>query len=147
MSAAIVDPHSIRCAEVIADVEVGHAVSVNIAEHRGKSPIIKVFLKGLTFFIEKRAAREADRLKATMAVVEEKGVRFAMLHDFASHQSNAPYDIRIRGGPISVEQQHRFAVHAVETQTRAWPVSDRPGPVVGDIEIEVAVAVHIRERE
>src|SRR4026207_2310290 len=106
MSAAIVDPNSVRCAEVIADVEVGAAVSVNVAEHRGKSPIVKVFLKGLTLFIEKSPAREADRLKATMAVVEEEGMCFAMLYDFASYQSDAPYDIRIRGGPISIEQQH-----------------------------------------
>src|SRR5687767_14075832 len=75
---AIVDPDAVRRAEIIANIKVRRAVPVDVPEHRGKSPIVKIPLERLPLFIEKSAAGKAHRLKASLAVVQKKRMRFAV---------------------------------------------------------------------
>src|SRR5262245_11596324 len=132
----IIDPNAIWSAEVIAHIKIGRPIPVNVPEHYGKSPIVKISLKGLAVFIEERAAGKADGLEASPTVVEKEGMGFAMFHNFASNQGNAPHDVRIGSRTVSVELQDGLSVDAIETHARAGPVADRPGPVVGHVKVK-----------
>ena len=51
-SCPVVDPQLGRTLEVVGDVEVRRAVAVEVAEARGQSPLLRLYLQRLTFSVE-----------------------------------------------------------------------------------------------
>src|SRR5206468_850341 len=81
-STAIVDPDAIGRLKIIADVEVGSTVVVQIAEHCGQTPVIRR-ADGFAVFVEEGPVGPAHWREPAVANVAEEDVRFPILQHTA----------------------------------------------------------------
>ena len=77
MSFAIVDPESVRCREVIAHVNIGRSIPIQIPHHHAQSPVKWRFPQRLSFLIQKSAPRERNRFELSSAEISIKDVCLA----------------------------------------------------------------------
>src|SRR5439155_26067805 len=98
-STPIVDPDAIGRLKIIADVEVGCAVVIQIAEHCRQSPVIRR-ADGLAVLVEEGPIGPAHWHETAVADITEEDVRLAVLEYTAAVVETEPADqIRRRSRP------------------------------------------------
>ena len=136
MAMAVVDPATVGSPVIVADVEVGSAVAVDVAEGCGEPPVGWGLGERGAILVEERASGPGDRVEVAGAVIEVELVWLAALLEAAIQQ-----DESVGLGPA----QHRAAVDHLHVHPAA--VTDVVGAVVCDVEIEGSVAVDVSEGE
>src|SRR5439155_18385098 len=87
---ALVDPDSIGGKEIVAHINVGQAVAVDVPEHCRETPIVRRLRQRFAVFVEKRAAGKGDRDEICSALIAIKNVRFPQLLDAVLWTDNKP---------------------------------------------------------
>ena len=91
---ALVDPDSVGRLEVIANVEIGAAVSVHVPKHGGQPPVIRRLGQALAVLVEEGAGGEGDGSEPAAAIVEIEAIRLAMFKNFpVGLEREAPHRI------------------------------------------------------
>ena len=145
---AVVQPEHVRILEIIAYVEVRCAVAVHVGELGGEPEVLGRRGERLPVLVAEPARRPRDESEVPPAVVqvEPVGVR-ALLH--RHHAVLGPVH-----GPVvlpepgdDLEALAHLAHHLIERPLlRRIDVHRGPGLVVGDVEVEATVPVHVGER-
>ena len=133
---AVVQPHAVRRPEIVADIEIGKSVVIDVAEGRGQSPVERCLRQRRAVLVAEATARPRDRREAALSVVEVELVRLAVFQNLSVHHRQAILPFRRHGGP---------PVH--QTQVHLAAIPDVFGAVVRHVEIEGTVPVHVRQRE
>ena len=135
-SAALIDPKPIRRLKVVADINVRPTVEVDVANHHRQAKIPKRLADRLAVLVEPIAIRPVGFGEVAAAVVEIKKVRLADLDHVAAHDADA---VGVPAGDhlLAVDGAHRH---------RAARAQDGGLAVVGDVNVEVAVTVHVTHR-
>ena len=144
-SPAVAEPEGIRTLEVVADKEVGGAVAVDILETDGQRPVVGVFLERLAVFVEESAAGERDWREAARAVIEIEAIRFGILETHQAIFLNAD-DVMLlefRDDGVGIPLPHHGSVEGA--YVGRVEIANRMFFVVADVEVEVAVAVDVRQ--
>ena len=143
----MIDPNSIWRKQVVADVNVGRPVAVQIVKLHGQTPVARRFPQGGSVFIHKKAAvGEGKRLEMSLAIVEIEDIDLAVLENLPGRPDGEPAGVFGSAGRLAVYFHHdRLPVHNFDGDVRVRLLAYGGGPVVGYIKVQVAVAVHIRQ--
>src|SRR5205814_4493879 len=77
MAAAIIEPNTVGCLKLIANVNIGKPIAVDVAEHGGKAEVERRFLERLAVLAQKPAVSPGNRGKSAVAVIQIKHIRLA----------------------------------------------------------------------
>ena len=134
---AVIDPAAVGRPVVVADIQVGRAVAIHVAELRGEPPVERRARERLAVFIQKGAVCPRDGREFSPAVIRVELIWLAVfLHPALFIDQKA----------VAQPLRHRqLAIHHEHLQLGEIAVVI--APVVGHVEIEIAVAIRIRERE
>ena len=135
VAVAVVEPDAVGRLEIVADVDVGRAVAVEVAKNHGETHVPRFGFERRAVFTKERPARPGHRGEHALAVVQVEHVRFtefdqAALDDFELARPAAG------DGVLAVDLADRDISAAAKNRNFA---------VVGDVEIQVTVAVHVRK--
>ena len=83
MAPAVVDPDAVGRLEIVAHVNVGRAVAVDVAEHDRQSQVARRVAQRMAVGCEKRAVRPGDRSELALAVIQIEHVRRAQFDQLA----------------------------------------------------------------
>jgi hypothetical protein len=132
----IIEPKSVGAMEVTADIEIGPAIVVQVAEGGGEAPIEGGTGEGLSGGIEEVAGGPGDGGELAAAVVEVEDVGFAVFEN--ATVGEVFESILILGSDTAL---------AADIEHTEAGTADGIGAVIGDVEIEVTIAVDIGEGE
>jgi hypothetical protein len=145
-STALLDPEAIDAGEVVADVEIGLPVAIEVAQQDGQAPVVGRFGERFSGCVEEGAAGEADFGEAVGSLVEEEGVRFAILHNGTRGEVGEPTLQGGKCGGAVVDQgDNELAVGFTDAKLGARLVAKCLSPIIGDVEVEIAVAIDVGE--
>ena len=144
---SVVQPQLIRILEVVRHVQVRRAVPIEVGEQRGESEILPFFAQRRPMFIQEARVpghRLAGEVARAVVPIEEVGVGAL---DQADAAEVRPLDELVVG---AIGREHFVAVgpelagYMTERALR-WrhAVECRVGLVVDDVEIEVAISIHV----
>jgi hypothetical protein len=128
--------------EIIAEVEVGAAVVVEVAKEDTEAPVTGRGGEGLTVLVEEGAGSPGHGGEPAGAVVKVEEIAFTQFDDFdlavAGHEGEetvfgGDHDAIADGAGFDVQTGRAVAVGV--------------GTIIGDVKVEVAVAVDIGEGE
>ena len=125
--------------EIVANVEVGLVVSVEIAEHHGQTPIPRGIGQGLTLLVEKQTHIPRGNDHVGSAAVDVERIGFSAFEDLQ-------IAIERRNSEVALLRfNHRAAVGltALNKPPTLGRVMEGVETVVGDVQVEVAVAIDI----
>ena len=135
-SAALVDPEAVGGPVVVADVDVRQQIIVEVAEGGGQAPVAGWVDECRSGFVEEGAIGPIDGSEPSVTVVEQELIRLAVFVEHAVDQLEAA---AVFGGGLNSsadDPQGDFAL-----------VPDVGWSVIGDVEVQGAIAVHIGQRE
>ena len=141
-----VDPDAVRRGVVVAHVQVGEAVVVDVAEHHGQPPVAERRDR-FPLLVHERPGLVLDRGETTFAVVAVEPVDLGQLADLAvrrrleaSGPARRPRGsaVDLRDLPLLAALRHREARRRIGQQHRIDEVRA--------VEVEVAVAIDVGER-
>ena len=121
---------------IVADVEVGRAIIVQIPESGGQSPVQRRVGQRFPSLVEEGAVGERDGAEVGASVVEIKNIRLAELQESAVLKPNSV---------AQLGRHRRLLVNEHHGNARSIP--DVIGPVVANVKVESAVAVDVRQRQ
>ena len=144
----MIDPDPVGRIKIVADVDVREPVPVDVPEHDRETPIIRRFGQRFSVLVEKRSAGERNRHEICPALVAIEYIRFPQLLDAALGAHNEPV-CQVRPGcrPAIKAVQHHLAVDPFEGCVCIGHVHQRRCAVVGDIEIQTAIAIDVAHRQ
>ena len=141
--AFLVEPDTVRPIDkIIAHIKVRQPVAVEVTKHHGETPIRRRAGKGSAIFVEKHSHVPTHWRKPAAATVDVEEVPFTPLYHFQG----------AAGGRQSHKAVARLDTHrAIRQPARRDPqpgriILERVGTVIGDVEVEVAVAIHVGQR-
>ena len=145
-SSAAVDPDAVGRGVVVAHVEVGKPVVVQVGEGGGQAPVPDP-LQGLPGPVEEGPPAPAHRQEAALALVEVELVALGQLHQppLASLGGylEAPLPAQLGHGP-AVDVGHPVAaVHQSHLVAGGGVARVHHVDVVGAVEVQVAVGIHV----
>ena len=134
---ALIDPKPVRRLKIVANINVRPAVLVDIADHHRQAQIPKRLPDRLAVFVEPIAVRPVDVGEVAATVVEVEKIRLADFDHVAAHDADA---VGVPAGDhlLAIDRAHRH---------RTARAQDGGLAVVGDVNVEVAVAVHVAHRD
>ncbi len=151
VAVAVVEPELVDVLEVVADVEVGRAVAVQVDELGVERERLRLLGERLALRVEKAADVSGTSREVTVAVVVIEVVgRAALRHAHAAHvRAHRRACSRSRNsGTISNLSGADLAHHLVERALlRRNAVVDVVRLVVRDVHVEAAVAVDVGHRD
>ena len=146
-TAPVVYPKPVGVAEVVAYIQVRREVAVDIAERHGKSPVARGG-KRLSVLAGEGALLEHHFLEPAGAVVQVKTVSLRQFPDEAARRHQKPVaEPRLEGGLPVDAGDHPLAIPPPQREPRARVGDVHHIDVIGHVQVEVAVAVHIGQRE
>ena len=128
----VVNPDAVRGVEIVGDVNVRSKVAVQIAKGHSQSPISGWSWQWPLLLIDERPAGPRELGEAAVAVVEIDQIRLAALEDQAFG--------RVLEVVALCGRDDAFAADVQNGETRA---PDGRRPVIGDIEIKIAISIQI----
>ena len=138
---AFVDPNAVGPVIIIvAHVDVRQPVAVDVAKHRRQPPIARRLGQRLAVLVEKRTGRPGHGRKPAFAVIEVQKIAFANFDDFDSAALRGQSHETVGG------RHHHFAVHQPGLDFHAGFVPVHDGPIVGHVQVQVAVPIDVRQR-
>ena len=143
---AVIDPSAVGRMKIVAHVNVRGTVSGEIVEPHAEPPVAKRLLQGSSVFIEKGAIGKGQRGEPPAAIVEVETIRFAVLDDFpAETQIETVGKVRSRGRPAVHLDDDRAIVDHLDFEPGGRAVANGGGTIVHHVEIQIAVAVDVRQ--
>src|SRR2546426_329537 len=88
-SPAAVDPKPVGRPVIVADVEVGRAVAVEVAEGGGQTPVQRRMAQWFSFGVVERAVGEGNGSEVGKSVAQVENIRLAEFLDRAGLQRDA----------------------------------------------------------
>ena len=142
-SLTIIQPKPVsRTKVIVADINIRRPIAVEIAEHHGQSPLLWRGTEGFARFIQKRAVGPGDGCKPPVALVAVENVGFPFLdHLDLAVAVKEPDETLFR-------RDADFALDNPRGDFGRGAIVARGGnPIIGHVEIEVSVAIHVRQRQ
>ena len=145
--APVIDPEPVRTAEGVAHVQVRREVAVDVAERHGQAPVVRGG-KRPAVLVGEAALLEHHFLKPAGAVVQVKTVALRQLLDPAvrCHQKPAPEPCLEGGLPVDTGDDP-LPAPPTQGEPRARVGDVHHVDVIGHVQVEVAVTVHIAQRQ
>ena len=131
--------------KIIANVKVGRAIAIEVAEHGGQTPVIGRADR-LAVFAKESSVGPVHRHKAAVAGVAEEDVSFAVFQDAAAiveTEAAGKFGCRRRASVHSEELEH--AVSDGHAEPDVGHVTHGVIAVVDDVEVEQTVTVNVGE--
>ena len=129
--------------KVVAHVEVGPAIAIEVTEHGAEAPVGRRRSEFLTILIKECALGPRDRSKVSSALIEVEEIPLPALQDFCAAIPFAHRDKAILrrhpDRPIGFPSR-------LDSQTRRL-VFEGGGPVVGDVEVEITIPIDVGQRQ
>ena len=146
LTPALIDPNAVRRGVVVADIEIGCSVTVDVAKHHGQTPI-SIRRQRRSLRIRKRAGLILDGPEPSLPFIEVQPVHLRQLADLAVGQrleAALPFG---RAGRFAVDLGHLPAIAlASEGKAGGGICQTHHIDEVRAVEIEVAVAVDVGQR-
>ena len=155
-SGAIPEPNAIGRGKVVADVDIGRAVAIEVANHHGESPIARRGSQGRPLRVEEEAVGPGQGHEAAAARIAKEGVRlaeFVMQHSYAAIgqrpvcKLKAVRPFRIGQWPAVDGRDDRPPVVLAQCELHRRLIANGGGAVVGDVEVQQTVAVEVRQSQ
>ena len=146
---AVIEPELVGVLEVVADVEVGGAVTVHVVEAGGEREEVGLGRQRHAARVAESCATDRHVLELPAADVQEEEVGIGALRADDPAEVGAVLDAVLLL-PLRLHRvaRRRLRHHLVEhPRLRRIGVERVPHLVGRDVEVEVAVAVHVGERE
>ena len=146
LTPALIDPDAVRRGVVVADIEIGYSVPVDVAKHHGQTPIA-IGHQRLALRIRKRAGLILDGPEPALPLIEVQPVYLRQLAHLAVGQ-------RLEAA-LPFGGAGRFAIDLGNLPAIALASEGKAGGGIGQthhinevraVEIEVAVAVDVGQR-
>ena len=148
MAATLVDPNPVHGIEIVANVEVGKTVAVQVAEHHRQSPVIGRRGQGPPVLIQEGAAGEGDRNEVGAALIAVEHVHLALFIDAAARvDGKSVGQIGVRHGPAIDALDHLPAVDHAERELRVGHVHQSARAIIRDIKVQITVAIEVAQRQ
>ena len=129
--------------EIIADVEIGSAVSVDVLQHGRKAPVIRDF-RWLSWAVEKDFFSPPYGGHFAFSAVEIKLIRFPILQDSAGTiEVKTPLDSRVVCRQAVVGKELVFSILHADVELSLGQVPQGVIAVVNDIQIQPTIALDI----
>ena len=135
MSFPIVDPDSVRSLEIVANVEIGKTISIDVAKHRRKTKIGRRRSERFALGCQKCAIGPGGAPEMPMTVIDVERIGFSNLDHMAVDNLYA------RG----VAARNDVAAIDLPDRNRPATSQDRNLAIIGDVQVQVAVAIDISE--
>src|SRR5213594_4108676 len=90
MAFAIVEPNTVGGFEIVAHVEVGRAIAVEVAEGGRQTPVIGRLVQRTAIFIDKSSVSPGEGRKTAFAIVVVEDMRLAV---FIVNESDALFPL------------------------------------------------------
>ena len=146
---AVVEPELIGILEVVADVEIGRAVAVHVVEARGEREVVGILRERRPVRVDEARSGRRRASEVPLSIVEEKEIRLRALRSNDAAEVGSVLDaILLR----PFRSDFVLAVHLLHDSVegdllRRVRVEVVPHLVRGDVEIEMAIAIDVGERE
>ena len=145
---ALVEPEAVGRLEVVADIQVGFPVAVQVAELRRQAPFEGGMPQGIPRGIEERPLGPWHGHPAVAAVVAIQDIGFTQLFDAPGGVDlETVGQVGSRGGAAVQGGHHRAVAFAPEGRPGVGQVHEGLLAVVADVEVDPSVAVHIGQRQ
>ena len=153
--APVIHPDAIGRFEIVADVEIRRAIAREIAKHHRQSPIIRRRGQRLARLVQKGAIRPTDRGEVSAAIVAQQHIRLPVLivvegaagRGFADSEGETRSQCRVRHRhPVDADHL-RAAINVAQGKARVRLVANGDRPIVADIAVEIAIAIHVGQRQ
>ena len=125
--------------EVIADVKVGPAISIEVSEQGAQAPVGRWGVKFSAVLVKERALRPGDRSEVASALIEVEKIPFTALQDFSAAIPLAHRDESVFRSDLDGSVGLPSGFHS---QTGRL-VLEGGAPVIGHVEIQVAVTIDV----
>ena len=146
-AAPVVDPEPVGVGKIVADVQVRREIPVDIAKSHGQTPVTGG-RKRPTVLISEIALLKNHLLKFTCTVVQVETVRLRQLPNPAFRCCQKPAtEPWLKGGLAIDTRDDPFPSPPTQRVSSACVGDVHHVDVIGHIQVEVAVAVHVTQRE
>ena len=146
-AATRINPNAVRGDVVIANVEVGNAIAIQVPEHDRQSPV-PVGPNGFAFLVHKHARFELNRSEMPVPIVAVQSVNFGQLPHFPTGQ-------RLKS-ILPLRQPSRFAIDLGHLPTVASSGHRKARRrikqvhhvnVMRAVKVQVTVPIDVRQRQ
>ena len=146
---AVVQPEHVGILEVVAHVQIRRAVPIDVGELGGQAEVLRRGGERLAVLVAEPARGPRDEREMPLAVVQIEGVRIGPLlhrHEVVLGPIHHAVVLAELGNDLPVSVAHLMD-HAIERSLlRRIDVHRRAGLVIGDVEIEMPVAIYVGQR-
>src|SRR5262245_48105634 len=134
---AVVDPDAVGSLKIVADINIGMPVGIDVAEHNRKALVPGRGCERLAFLIEEAPISPRRSLEGAFAVINVKGVGFAEFDHSAVNNFKA-LTVAATDDRPSIDRAHR---------NRSATAQDGILAVICDVEVEVAITIDVSQSD
>ena len=146
---AVVQPEHVGILEVVAHVQIRRAVPIDVGELGGQGEVLRSGSQRLSVLVQEAARGPRDEREVPRTVVQVETIRIRTLlhrHEVVFGSIHHPVVLAELGNDLEVVRAD-LVDHRIERPLLWWiHVHGGAGLVIGDVQIEVPVAIYVGQR-